>query len=470
METGMDARTPHGDRSAALRPGETGLSTESSVSQSLHCKIENKSAVVAVCGLGYVGLPLVCAIAKGFKMLGFDIDAQKIASLNAGDSYIGHIPSSSIAPLVKSGYFAATNDFRRIREADVILICVPTPLTRHREPDLSYVIATASSIAENARPGQLIILESTTYPGTTTEVMAPIFLEKGLQSGRDIFLAFSPEREDPGNAHFETVTIPKVVGGDGADALGLATLFYRSFVRQIVPVSTTATAEAIKLTENIFRAVNIALVNELKIIFSKMGIDIWEVIEAAKTKPFGFMPFYPGPGLGGHCIPIDPFYLTWKAREYEIATRLIELAGEINTAMPSYVIARLIEELDSRFSKGLNGARVLVVGLAYKKNVDDVRESPSFRLMELMTRRGAIVDYYDPLVPQIPKTREHAEFSHQRAVPFTPESIAGFDAALIATDHDCVDYNALVEHSKLVVDTRNVCSRSGVTSDKIAKA
>jgi len=467
----MDARMTCGDRSAALRPDEIEQSAEMTLSQSLRRKIEDKSAVAAVCGLGYVGLPLVCAIAvKGFKVLGFDVDAQKIASLGAGESYISHISPSLIAPLVRGGHFTPTGDFGRIREADVILICVPTPLTRHREPDLSYVVATASSIAENARPGQLVVLESTTYPGTTTEVVAPIFSEKGLMCGRDIFLAFSPEREDPGNSHYETAMIPKVVGGNGAEALSLATLFYGSFVRQIVPVSTTSTAEAIKLTENIFRAVNIALVNELKVIYSKMGIDIWEVIEAAKTKPFGFMPFYPGPGLGGHCIPIDPFYLTWKAREYEIATRLIELAGEINTAMPSYVIARLIEELDGRFSKGLNGARVLLVGLAYKKNVDDVRESPSFRLMELMTRRGAIVEYYDPFVPQIPKTREHAEFSHKRAVPFTPESIARFDAVLIATDHDCVDYNTLVEHSKLVVDTRNVCSRSGVMSDKIAKA
>lgn len=434
-------------------------------------KIEDRSAVIAVCGLGYVGLPLVRAIgANGFRVLGFDVDTQKVSKLNSGESYIRHISSETIAHFIASGRFVATSDFRRVGEADVIAICVPTPLTKHREPDLSYVIATATSIAKNARPGQLIVLESTTYPGTTKEVLAPIFAEEGLHSVRDIFLAFSPEREDPGNPNYETSTIPKVVGGDGTEALDLAAAFYGSFVRQVVPVSTPSTAEAVKLTENIFRAVNIALVNELKVIFSKMGIDIWEVIEAAKTKPFGFMPFYPGPGLGGHCIPIDPFYLTWKAHEYEIATRLIELAGEINTAMPSYVVARLSEELDRRFRKGLNGAHILLIGLAYKKNVDDIRESPTFKLMELLEKRGATVDYYDPFIVEVPETREHLEFAHRRAVPFEPARLASFDAALIATDHDSVDYLALVEHSRLVVDTRNVCQRLGIVHDKVAKA
>ena len=439
--------------------------------QTLKRKIEDRSAVIGICGLGYVGLPLVRTIAaNGFRVLGFDIDTQKVSKLNLGESYIRHISSETIATLIAGGRLEATSDFGRIGDADVIAICVPTPLTRYREPDLSYVIATTTCIAKGARPGQLIVLESTTYPGTTGEVLAPIFAEEGLHSGRDIFLAFSPEREDPGNPNYETSTIPKVVGGHGAEALDLAVSFYASFVQQVVPVSTPSIAEAVKLTENIFRAVNIALVNELKIIFSKMDIDIWEVLEAAKTKPFGFMPFYPGPGLGGHCIPIDPFYLTWKAREYEIATRLIELAGEINTSMPSYVISRLGEELDRRFSKGLNGARILLVGLAYKKNVEDVRESPSFKLMELLERRGATVEYYDPFVLQVPETREHREFSGKCVISFVPACIASFDAALIATDHDSVDYRALVEHSKLVVDTRNICCRHGIVSDKIAKA
>jgi UDP-N-acetyl-D-glucosamine dehydrogenase len=439
--------------------------------QTLKRAIEDRSAVAAICGLGYVGLPLVRALCrKGFKVVGFDIDPEKISRLNAGESYIGHISSETISDLVTSRQFVATSDFTRIGHVDVIAICVPTPLTKHREPDLSYVVATTTAIAKSARPGQLIILESTTYPGTTSEVLGPILAENGLLPGTDIFLAFSPEREDPGNTNFETSTIPKVVGADGAQALELAALFYRSFVKEVVPVSTTSTAEAVKLTENIFRAVNIALVNELKVIFSKMGIDIWEVIEAAKTKPFGFMPFYPGPGLGGHCIPIDPFYLTWKAREYEIGTRLIELAGEINTTMPGYVVARLAEELDRRFNKGLNGTRVLLIGLAYKKNVDDVRESPSLKLMELLEKRGAKVDYFDPFVEKIPNTREHREFASRHAISPDPMRLASFDAVLIATDHDAVDYRALVDHSRLVVDTRNICWRNGIVSDKIAKA
>ncbi len=439
--------------------------------RALKAKIANGSAVGAVCGLGYVGLPLMRAAAsRGFRMIGLDIDPGKIEKLNAGHSYFRHIPSESIAALAASGRFQATTDFRRIREADVICICVPTPLNRHREPDLSFVVETAKSIAGYARPGQLIVLESTTYPGTTIEVLRPIIAARGLEPGRDIFLAFSPEREDPGNRDFDTSGIPKIVGGDGPEALDLAVAFYGSFVRQIIPVSSPGTAEAVKLTENIFRAVNIALVNELKVIFSRMGIDIWEVIEAAKTKPFGFMPFYPGPGLGGHCIPIDPFYLTWKAREYEISTRLIELAGEINTAMPSYVVARLAEELDRRFRKGLNGARILLVGLAYKKNVDDVRESPALKLMELLERRGATVDFHDPYVPEVPPTREHSEFARRVSVPLDVAAIGGYDAALIATDHDAVDYKALVVSSKLVIDTRNICARLGLAGDNIAKA
>jgi UDP-N-acetyl-D-glucosamine dehydrogenase len=439
--------------------------------QDLKAKIADGTAVGAVCGLGYVGLPLMrAAAASGLRVIGFDIDARKIELLNAGQSYFRHIPTETIAPLAASGRLEATGDFRRIKEADVISICVPTPLDRHREPDMSFVLETTRSIAKHARPGQLIVLESTTYPGTTVEVLRPEFAARGLEPGRDVFLAFSPEREDPGNRDFETSTIPKIVGGDGPEALDLAVSYYGRFVERVVPVSSPSAAEAVKLTENIFRAVNIALVNELKVIFSRMGIDIWEVIEAAKTKPFGFMPFYPGPGLGGHCIPIDPFYLTWKAREYEITTRLIELAGEINTAMPSYVVTRLAEELDRRFRKGLNGARILVVGLAYKKNVDDIRESPALKLMELLQRRGSQVDYYDPYVPQVPQTREHGEFAHRRAVSFDATTLASFDAVLIATDHDAVDYTLLADASKLIVDTRNVCARYGIVRPNVAKA
>jgi UDP-N-acetyl-D-glucosamine dehydrogenase len=434
-------------------------------------KIAKKTATVAVCGMGYVGLPLARAITEqGFPVIGLDIDNEKIEKLNSGYSYIKHIPHPDIKAMLKTARFRASSDFGEIAIADIITICVPTPLNRYREPDLSYVTSTAAVIARQARPGQLVILESTTYPGTTSEVLGPIFAEQGLVPGRDIFLAFSPEREDPGNPNYHTTTIPKVVGGQGPFALELAASFYRSFIKTVVPVSSPSTAEAVKLTENIFRAVNIALVNELKVIYSKMGIDIWEVIEAAKTKPFGFMPFYPGPGLGGHCIPIDPFYLTWKAREFDVTTRFIELAGQINAAMPQYVITRLAEELDQRFSKGLNGAHILVLGIAYKKNVDDMRESPTLKLMELLEARRASVDYFDPHIPQIPKTREHPEFAGRASIAFDPPALAQYDAALISTDHDSIDYKMLVDGSKLVIDTRNACERFGVKSEKVAKA
>jgi UDP-N-acetyl-D-glucosamine dehydrogenase len=439
--------------------------------QKLQAKIADESATVAVCGMGYVGLPLAKAITeRGFPVIGLDVDDDKVQRLNVGQSYIRHISSATIQNMLKTGRFRGTSDFREIASADVITICVPTPLSKYREPDLSYVVQTAEAIARHARPGQLIILESTTYPGTTVEVLGPIFAARGLTAGRDIFLAFSPEREDPGNAEYQTTKIPKVVGGQGQLALNLVAAFYGSFIDRVVPVSSPSTAEAVKLTENIFRAVNIALVNELKVIYSKMGIDIWEVIEAAKTKPFGYMPFYPGPGLGGHCIPIDPFYLTWKAREFEISTRFIELAGQINAAMPQYVITRLADELDRRFSKGLNGAHILVLGIAYKKNVDDMRESPTLKLMQLLEHRRAIADYYDPFIPEVPMTRDHPEFAGRRSISFDPPVIGKYDAALIATDHDPVDYEMLVESARLVVDTRNVCERYGVRSDKIAKA
>ncbi|MGE3332112.1 MAG: nucleotide sugar dehydrogenase [Rhodospirillaceae bacterium] len=419
-------------------------------------RITDRSAMVAVIGLGYVGLPLARAFAeKGFRTLALDIDAPKIEKLNAGRSYIDRIPDAAVAELVNAKTLLPSADFARLKEADAILICVPTPLTRQREPDMSYVVKTTESIAAHLRAGQLVVLESTTYPGTTDELVRPILEKTGLKSGKDFFLAFSPEREDPGNPNFSVANTAKVVGADGEEALALTTALYGAIVPKIVPVAGTATAEAVKLTENIFRAVNIALVNELKVVFDAMGIDVWDVIEAAKTKPFGFMPFYPGPGLGGHCIPIDPFYLSWKAREFDVTTRFIELAGEINTAMPHLVIERLAKALDARFSRGIKGARLLLLGLAYKKNVDDTRESPALRLIELLEERGAAVDYHDPFVPMIPLTRHYGPIAGRASVALTPQAIAGYDAVVIVTDHDAVDYAAVAQAAKLVVDTRN---------------
>lgn len=434
-------------------------------------RVSDKSYRIGIIGLGYVGIPLALTACKsGFKVLGFDIDAKRVAQINRGESFIKHIPTEAIAAAIKEDRFRATIDFDELRDVDAIIIAVPTPLTKHREPDLSYVEATARAIAPRLREGHLVVLESTTWPGTTDEVMRPIFEATGLRSGVDFYLAFSPEREDPGNPDFGTSTIPKVVGGDGADALTLANAVYSALVVKTVPVSSSATAEAVKLTENIFRAVNIALVNELKIIYGKMGIDVWEVIDAAKTKPFGFMPFYPGPGLGGHCIPIDPFYLTWKAREFDVTTRFIELAGQINTAMPHWVVDRVAEALDRQQGRGLNKAKILVMGVAYKKNIDDMRESPSLRLMELLEERGATTDYHDPHVPIIPPTREHANLTGRTSVALSADDIAVYDAVLIATDHDAVDYKALVESARLVVDTRNACAKAGLTGENIIKA
>jgi UDP-N-acetyl-D-glucosamine dehydrogenase len=430
-----------------------------------------KKATVGIIGLGYVGIPLALVAANaGFNVLGFDIDGPRVELINRGESFIKHISAESVRRVVETKKFQATANFDRLLEPDAILVCVPTPLTRHREPDLSYVENTAHAIAAHLRRGQLIVLESTTYPGTTEEVIKPILEATGLKSGTDFFLAFSPEREDPGNPDFGTAGIPKVVGGDGPDALALANALYSQLVPRTVPVSSTATAEAVKLTENIFRAVNIALVNELKVVYDAMGIDVWEVIDAAKTKPFGFMAFYPGPGLGGHCIPIDPFYLTWKAREFDIATHFIELAGEINTRMPGYVVDRLIENVDRRLGKAMNGACVLILGLAYKKNVDDLRESPSLRLIEMIERRGATVDYHDPFIPELPRTREHSALAGRRSVILTPETISAYDAILIATDHDAVDYQMVVSNSKLVIDTRNACAKAGITDIRVVKA
>jgi UDP-N-acetyl-D-glucosamine dehydrogenase len=437
----------------------------------LVARVRAHQAKIGVIGLGYVGLPLVRAIAeRGFDALGFDVDPSKIAILNAGGSYIRHIPPERIAALRGSGRFEATGDFARLGELDAILLCVPTPLTRQREPDLTYVVGTTQSIAPHLRQGQLVVLESTTYPGTTREVMRPILEQGGLRSGRDFFLAYSPEREDPGNAQFGPATIPKVVGGDGADALRLACALYERIVERVVPVSSVDVAEAVKLTENIFRSVNIALVNELKLVYEAMGIDIWEVIEAAKTKPFGYMPFYPGPGLGGHCIPIDPFYLTWKAREFGLSPRFIELAGEVNTAMPGRVVDKTMAALSEHSGLALKGARTLIIGVAYKKNIDDLRESPALKIMELLERRGARVSFHDPYFPEILATREHAVFTGRKSTPLSLAVLGETDVALICTDHDAVDYQLLADHCKLIVDTRNAFGARGIAGGLVVKA
>jgi UDP-N-acetyl-D-glucosamine dehydrogenase len=418
------------------------------------------TATVGIIGLGYVGLPLARAAAlAGFKVLGFDTDQQKIDKLLRGETYIRHVPADEFQELTRCNRFVPSSDFSGVRQCDAVIICVPTPLTAHREPDLSFVIATARAIAPHLRAGHLIVLESTTYPGTTRDVLKPILEESGLVCGRDIFLAFSPEREDPGNSQFSLTSVPKIVGGDGDEALRIAVALYDRIVGKTVPVSSPDVAEAVKITENIFRAVNIAMVNELKQIFACMGIDIWEVIEAARTKPFGFMPFYPGPGLGGHCIPIDPFYLTWKAREYDMPTRFIELAGEVNAAMPMVVVNKLVEELGRRFRQSVSGSHILLLGMAYKKNVDDIRESPSFRIIELLEDRGATVDFYDPFVTEIPATRHHRALAGRKAIAFTPEAIRSYDATMIVTDHDAVDYAMLVANARLVIDTRNAVER-----------
>ena len=433
--------------------------------------IHDKSASVGVIGLGYVGLPLALTLAENsFNVTGFDVDAVKIELLAKGQSYISHIDGDFIARHVESGRFTATTDFSRISDMVAILICVPTPLTSNREPDLSFIVSTAETIQPFIRSGQLIILESTTYPGTSKEILKPIFEKNGMKSDEDFYLAYSPEREDPGNPNFGTSTIPKVVGGDGDNALNLTLALYDQIVVETVPVSSMDVAEAVKLTENIFRSVNIALVNELKVIYDKMGIDVWEVIEAAKTKPFGFMPFYPGPGLGGHCIPIDPFYLTWRAKQFGQETHFIKLAGEINTAMPAYVVACLEMEMKSRFDQELNGASILLVGLAYKKNVNDTRESPAFVLIEQLEEKGAQVEYYDPYVPEILKTREHADLAGRKSIEWSEKRIQTYDAALICTDHDDVDYNNLLNNSRLIVDTRNAIGADLPDQEKIVKA
>ena len=430
--------------------------------EALLTRLESRDAVIGIVGLGYVGLPLsLCACEAGFRVIGYDLDADRVRRLNDADSPFTHIRPARVAAALQHARFTATADPGALAAADAVLICVPTPLGPHREPDLSYVEQTGRMLAGILRRGQLVILESTTYPGTTRDVLKPILEASGLRSSADFFLAYSPEREDPGNAEFNTALIPKVVAGDGEGALCVASALYRQLVPATVPVSSLETAEAVKLTENIFRAVNIALVNELKLVFAEIGVDMFEVVEAAKTKPFGYMPFYPGPGLGGHCIPIDPFYLTWKARELGICTRFIELAGEVNTGMPRYVVERVREELDRRFGKGLCGARTLVVGIAYKKNVDDMRESPALTIMDMLDRAGGKVDYYDPHFPVIPPTRQHLALAGKASVPFEPAFLSRYDAVVIVTDHDCIDYEVLLRFSRLIVDTRNRMVRVG---------
>ena len=428
-------------------------------------RIRSRDYIVGVIGLGYVGLPLVLRFGEvGFRVIGFDVDVAKIKQLNDGVSYIRHIDSARVAELVGVGRLHATADFDRLAEPDALLICVPTPLTPQREPDITFVTDTADAIAEAVRPGQLICLESTTYPGTTDEVILPRVTAKGLKVGEQVFVAFSPEREDPGNERYHTASIPKVVGAVTPKCLELAVALYEQAVDRVVPVTSTRVAEATKILENVYRSVNIALVNELKIAFDRMGIDIWEVIEAARTKPFGFQPFYPGPGLGGHCIPIDPFYLTWKAREYGVATRFIELAGEINSAMPGYVIQRLTDALNTR-SKPLRGSKILVVGVGYKKDADDPRESPALEIIEVLLEKGARTDYSDPFFPRLPTGRRHAV--DMESVALTRENVARYDAVLLVTDHTDLPYAVMHEEAQLIVDSRNAFRRQGMNGDHI---
>jgi UDP-N-acetyl-D-glucosamine dehydrogenase len=430
-------------------------------------KIKSKTAKIGVIGLGYVGLPLVIEFCKaGFPVTGFDVDPKKIVSLKKGRSYIKHIASSNLA--LCSMLFAPTTDFSRLSAMDCIIICVPTPLNKNREPDMSYVFNTTDMIAKYLKKGQLIVLESTTYPGTTDEDMREILERRGMKAGKDFHLAFSPEREDPNNKDFSTSTIPKVVGGYTPKCLAVAKALYDTIVARTVPVSSTKVAEATKLLENIYRSVNIALVNELKMLFDKMGIDIWEVIEAAKTKPFGFQAFYPGPGLGGHCIPIDPFYLTWKAREYDFSTRFIELAGEINTSMPYYVVQKTVEALNEK-GKSINKAKILILGVAYKKNIDDQRESPSLRITQLLREKGARVEYNDPLVPVCRGHRHYPDID-MRSVKLTRAELKKADVVLLLTDHSAYDYQFIAGNAACIIDTRNAFGKNGIVNGKIIKA
>ena len=434
----------------------------------LEKKIKDRKVVVGILGLGYVGLPLAREFASaGLKVSGFDIDRVKVDKLNSGRSIIKHIPHKQVKEMVTSKRFSATTQMSRMKNADAILICVPTPLTKNREPDMQYVEKSCRTIARYLQKGQLIVLESTTYPGTTRELMKPILEESGLKAGRDFYLAYSPEREDPGNKNFSTKTIPKVIGGLTPKCLAVANALYQTAIVTTVPVSNVEAAEAAKIVENVYRCINIAMVNELKMVFDRMGIDIWEVINAAATKPFGFNAFYPGPGLGGHCIPIDPFYLAWKARQYGVPTRFIELAGQINTDMPHYVIMRTMDALNER-KKSLKGSRVLVLGLAYKKDIDDLRESPSIELIELLKAKGAKVDYNDPYISKTHKQREHD--LRMKSKPLDAKMLASYDVVLISTDHSDYDYGWIVKNAQLVVDTRNATAGVKGNRAKIVKA
>jgi UDP-N-acetyl-D-glucosamine dehydrogenase len=416
-------------------------------------KIERRRAVVGIIGLGYVGLPLAQTFARGgYRVLGFDVDPAKVEKLARGESYIRHITAESVAAMREQG-FEATDRFDRLGEPDAVVLCVPTPLTEAREPDLTYVVSSAEAVAAQLRPGQLVVLESTTWPGTTREVVRPILERGGLRAGEDFFLAFSPEREDPGNPTYSAPTIPKVVGGLDARSLALSAALYRGVVVRVVEVSSPEVAEACKILENTYRAVNIALVNELKVLYDRVGIDVWEVIEAAKTKPFGFQAFYPGPGLGGHCIPIDPFYLTWLARRHGLNTRFIELAGEVNTSMPAFVVSKVADALNEG-GKAVKGSKVLLLGMAYKKDVDDPRESPGFELLDLLLKKGARVEYNDPHIPRLPPMRHYPHLK-MASQPLTEEYLAGRDCVVVVTDHSAYDWAWVAEHARLVVDTRN---------------
>ena len=438
-------------------------------------RFESRRGTVGIIGLGYVGLPLAATFAEGgFAVIGFDVDANKINELCAGRSYIRHVPAERLQPLLRlqpaepaPPAFLPTTDYRALTRCDAILICVPTPLTENREPDLSYVVATTEAVAAHLRPGQLVVLESTTYPGTTDEVVRPLLEAGGLRAGQDFYLAFSPEREDPNNLQFSTRTIPKLVGGFTSHCAKVATALYGGVLDRVVPVSSARVAEAAKLLENIYRSVNIALVNELKVLFDRMGLDVWEVIDAAATKPFGYTPFYPGPGLGGHCIPIDPFYLTWKARQYELTTRFIELAGEVNHAMPGFVVEKLTDALNQR-KRSVNGARVLIVGVAYKRDLDDTRESPALKIIDLLLRKGAEVAYHDPYVPALKRSR-HYDFN-LRSVALSEAGLRRYDAVVIVTDHSAVDYRQIVEASSLVIDTRNATRSIAKERDNVVRA
>src|SRR5216683_3574582 len=445
------------------------LPATEAVDEQLAFRIKMRIARVAVVGLGYVGLPLAETFAwGGYPVVGFDIDTEKIKKLKTGQSYIGHISCSRVAELISTGRFEPTTNPRCFEDVDAVIICVPTPLTEAREPDLSYISQTGKMLSKHLRRGHLVILESTTYPGTTVQLLQPILEESGLKAGRDFFLAFSPEREDPGNPSFSTRSIPKVVGGIDETSRDLAVSLYEPVVEGVIPVSSTQVAEACKILENTYRAVNIALVNELKVVFDAMGIDVWEVIAAAKTKPFGFQAFYPGPGLGGHCIPIDPFYLTWAARKHGVHTRFIELAGEINTSMPEYVLHRVGEALNDD-GKPIKGSRVCVLGVAYKKNVDDPRESPAFTILELLQQRGAMVSYSDPHIPALPAMRHHS--IRLTSEKLTEDFLTAQDCVLIVTDHSSFNYEWIVRHAALVVDTRNATAPvAGKARGRIVKA